>query len=112
MASVIVLTVCGSRVAQRHARRPAMPFLIQDVTPREQRIPLPTVGIGLTLHINDVNVGIKDVPTASQEYAKLLGVAGDEGWFELQRGAIILKDVDTERLLQPRLGSRQSAGCD
>lgn len=92
----------GVRVVWRTAM-PAdqrMPFLIQDVTPREQRIPLPTAGIGQTLHLNDVDVGIKDVPTASKEYEKLLGTPGEDGWFELQRGAIILKDVDTERLLQ------------
>src|SRR4029079_11181928 len=55
----------GVRVAWRTAVPvdPRLPFIIQDVTPRAQRIPLPTVGIGQTLYINDVNVGVKDIPT-------------------------------------------------
>lgn len=76
------------------------PFLIQDVTPRDLRISEPTAGIGQTLHINDVNVGVIDVPTAQAQYEKLLGISGEDGWFEMQRGAIILKDVNTERVLQ------------
>lgn len=92
----------GQRVAWRSARTsdPWMPFLLQDVTPRELRIGLPTFGIGQTLHINDVNVGVVDAATSQVEYQKLLGIDGEEGWFELERGAIIIKDVDTARLLQ------------
>ncbi|TAH49393.1 MAG: VOC family protein [Chloroflexota bacterium] len=92
----------GQRVVWRSAM-PAderFPFLIQDVTPREVRISAPTFGIGRTLHINDVNVGVIDVPTAQAEYEKLLGISGEDGWFELTRGAVILKDVNTERVLQ------------
>lgn len=92
----------GVRVAWRTAVPvdPRLPFVIQDVTPRDQRVPLPTNGIGQTLYFNDVNVGVKDVPTDGALYQKLLGMEGEEGWFELERGAIILKDVDTERILQ------------
>lgn len=92
----------GQRVTWRsaHPADPWMPFLIQDVTPRELRIGLPTFGVGQTLHLNDVNVGVVDAATAQAEYQKLLGIDGEEGWFELYRGAIILKDVDTARLLQ------------
>lgn len=92
----------GQRVAWRAARPadPWMPFLIQDVTPRELRIALPTFGVGQTLHINDVNVGVIDVPTAQAQYQKLFGIDGEDGWFELERGAVILKDVNTEQLLQ------------
>ncbi len=91
----------GQRVAWRTAFSPdtRFPFLIQDVTPRELRIPAPEAGIGRTLRIGDVNVGVIDLAAASAAYEKLLGVEGEEGWFEMQRGAIILKDVDTERVL-------------
>jgi catechol 2,3-dioxygenase-like lactoylglutathione lyase family enzyme len=91
----------GVRVAWRRAMPgdPRLPFLIQDVTPHDLRIPAPTFGIGQTLHLNDVNVGVIDVPQASELYKKLLGIEGEEGWFETPRGAIILKDVNTERIL-------------
>lgn len=92
----------GQRVAWRTAFSPdaRFPFLIQDVTAREVRIPAPTTGIGQTLRIGDVNVGVTDLATASEAYQKLLGQTGEEGWFELARGAIVLQDVDTERVLR------------
>jgi catechol 2,3-dioxygenase-like lactoylglutathione lyase family enzyme len=92
----------GTRVAWRRAAPVdfRLPFLIQDVTPRELRIPLPESGVGRTLRLGDVNVGVRDLATSAELYKKLLGIEGEEGWFELPRGAIILKDVDTERILQ------------
>lgn len=92
----------GTRVAWRSSAPadPHMPFIIQDVTPRETRIPAPTSGIGRNLRLGDVNVGVTDVAAAQADYAKLLGIDGEDGWFELQQGAIILKDVDTQRVLQ------------
>lgn len=92
----------GIRVAWRsaHPTDPRFPFLLQDVTPRELRVPAPTAGIGRTLRFGDVNVGVTDLAGAQDAYQKLLGVNGEDGWFELQRGGIILKDVDTERVLQ------------
>ncbi len=92
----------GVRVAWRsaHPTDSRFPFILQDVTPRDVRIPAPTSGIGQTLRFGDVNVGVTDLASASEGYQKLLGMDGDEGWFELARGAIILKDVDTERILQ------------
>lgn len=92
----------GARVAWRsaHPADSRFPFILQDVTPRETRIPAPTEGIGQTLRFGDVNVGVTDLARAQDAYEKLLGVAGEDGWFELARGAIILKDVDTERVLQ------------
>lgn len=92
----------GQRVAWRSAL-PAdarFPFVIQDVTPREIRIPAPTYGIGQNVRMGDVNVGVVDLKTATEAYKKLLGEDGEDGWFELTRGAVILKDVDTERILQ------------
>lgn len=95
----------GVRVAWR-AAFPAdalYPFVIQDVTPREVRVPLPTEGIGRTLRIGDVNVGVSDRASATGAYQNLLGVDGEEGWFELPRGSIVLRDVDTELILQVTL---------
>ncbi len=76
------------------------PFVIQDVTPRAVRVPPPEFGIGRSLRMGDVNVGVTDMHSAFQKYQALLGMGGEDGWFELTRGAVILKDVDTERLLQ------------
>ncbi len=92
----------GQRVAWRSASstNPNLPFLLQDVTPRELRIPLPTFGIGQTLSLNDVNVGVTDLDSAQAAFQQLLGVDGEDGWFELERGDIILADVDTERILK------------
>lgn len=92
----------GVRVAWRSAMPadPHLPFLIQDTTPRTTRIPAPTEGIGRNLRFGDVNVGVTDLAGAQDAYQKLLGVQAEEGWFELTRGAILLQDVDTERVLQ------------
>jgi len=92
----------GQRVAWRAAfpADPRLPFLIQDVTPRALRVPAPTQGLGQTLRIGDVNIGVIDVPTAQAVYEKLLGVSGEDGWFTLSRGDVILQDVNTERVLQ------------
>lgn len=92
----------GQRVAWRsaHPADSRFPFILQDVTPREVRIPAPTEGIGQTLRMGDVNVGVTDSASAQAAYQSLLGIDGEDGWFELPRGAIILKDVDTERVLQ------------
>lgn len=92
----------GQKVAWR-AAFPAdarFPFVMQDVTPRELRVPAPTHGIGQNVRMGDVNVGVVDLKSAYEQYQKLLGQDGEDGWFELQRGAVILKDVDTERILQ------------
>lgn len=92
----------GQRVAWRAAmpQDTRFPFLIQDVTPRELRLPPPTFGIGQNIRMGDVNVGVFDLKSATEQYQKLLGEDGEDGWFELTRGAVILKDVDTERILQ------------
>jgi catechol 2,3-dioxygenase-like lactoylglutathione lyase family enzyme len=92
----------GQKVAWRSAMPadPLYPFVIQDVTPRTVRVPAPESGIGQTLRMGDINVGVTDLATAITAYQKFLGMDGEEGWFELPRGAVILKDVDTERLLQ------------
>ena len=91
----------GQMVAWRSALpfNPRLPFVIQDVTPREVRVPAPTFGIGMNVRMGDVNVGVTDLATSYELYKKLLGEEGEDGWFELQRGAVILKDVDTERIL-------------
>jgi hypothetical protein len=92
----------GVRVAWRSASptNPNLPFLLQDVTPRDTRIPLPTFGIGQTLSLNDVNVGVTDLASAQTAFEQLLGIDGEDGWFELERGDIILDDVDTDRILK------------
>lgn len=95
----------GVRVAWRSAFPLDMhlPFVLQDVTPRELRISVPTEGIGQLLRMGDINVGVTNVAAATETYQKLLGMDGEDGWFELPRGAIILKDVDTQLILNVNL---------
>lgn len=92
----------GQRVAWKAAfpRDWRLPFIIQDITPRELRVPAPTFGIGQQLRLADVRVGVRDLAAASALFQQLLGVEGEEGWFHLERGDIVLRDVDTEQLLQ------------
>lgn len=91
----------GERVAWRAAfpTNAQMPFILQDVTPRALRVPAPSFGIGKETRMGDVNVGVTDLERAYELYKQLLGEEGEDGWFELVRGAVILKDVDTEQLL-------------
>lgn len=95
----------GTRVAWRSAfpLDMHMPFVLQDVTPRPVRVPRPTEGIGQTLRMGDINVGVTNVLAATTVYQQLLGIDGEDGWFQLPRGAIILKDVDTQLILNVTL---------
>ncbi|HEY3247796.1 MAG TPA: VOC family protein [bacterium] len=49
-----------------------LPFLIQDVTPRDVRIAAPPRGLGLHAAISEVRIAAADLPVAVRAYSQLL----------------------------------------
>jgi catechol 2,3-dioxygenase-like lactoylglutathione lyase family enzyme len=82
----------GKQVSWRtaHPESATLPFLIQDATPRELRVPSPTEGLGRSTKIGWVAVGAADLQPAITAYTQLLGERPAENRFPLQRGAIHL----------------------
>jgi len=80
----------GLRVAWRtaHPEDSRLPFLIQDQTPREVRIPAPTHGIGQDLRVACVEVAAQDPVSLRENYGKLLNVAVGNERIPLIRGGI------------------------
>lgn len=64
----------GQEVRWRLAfpKRRELPALIEDVTPRSLRIPPPADGIGRSVHIEQIAVGVSDLAAAGPAYAALL----------------------------------------
>jgi len=83
----------GQRVAWRKAdfENSALPFLIQDVTPREVRIPLPSEGIERSLGIAAAIVGSHDVDARRADYEKIIGMSLP---FDLTRGSIQIEELE------------------
>lgn len=73
-----------------HPEDPGLPFLIQDLTPREVRVSAPTEGLGCATRIEAVEVGATDIQPAITAFAQLLSDKPVERIFRLQRGAIKL----------------------
>ncbi len=88
----------GQRVAWRSAlpEDSALPFLIQDVTPRETRSAPPTEGLGRWLRVADVVFGVNDLEARRAAFARLFGVNPSADRFEFSRGAIQLEAIDTD----------------
>ncbi|MDE3242404.1 MAG: VOC family protein [Nitrospirota bacterium] len=82
----------GQQVSWRtaHPDDPRLPFLIQDLTPRQLRVPPPSEGLGGATRVGWVEVGASDVQPAITAYTQLVGERPAEGKFSLQRGAIHL----------------------
>jgi catechol 2,3-dioxygenase-like lactoylglutathione lyase family enzyme len=82
----------GQRVLWRtaHPEDLRLPFLIQDTTPRELRVPSPTEGLGCSTKMGWVEVGAADFQPSITAYMQLLGERPVEGRFPLQRGTIRL----------------------
>jgi hypothetical protein len=82
----------GQQVSWRtaHPENPQLPFLIQDTTPRELRVPPPAEGLGSSARIGWVEVGAADFQPTITAYTQLLGERPVENQFLLQRGAIHL----------------------
>lgn len=85
----------GLRVAWRtaHPEDSRLPFLIQDQTPREVRIPAPEQGLGQALRVLSVEVVSQNRQTLRENYAKLLGGGAGGEVFALKRGAIQVASV-------------------
>lgn len=85
---------------------PALPFLIQDLTPRETRIPAASEGIGLGLRVGAVRLHTRHVTMRRKEYEKLLGARAP---FHLRRGSIRIEPSDADETLSLTLAA---AGLD
>ncbi|MBM4133502.1 MAG: VOC family protein [Nitrospira sp.] len=82
----------GQQVSWRtaHPENPRLPFLIQDLTPRQLRVPPTSEGLGGATRIGWVEVGASDFQPTITSFMQLLGERPVEGKFSLQRGAIHL----------------------
>ena len=82
----------GQQVSWRtaHLENPRLPFLIQDLTPRQLRVPPPSEGLGGATRVGWVEVGASDFQPVITSFTQLLGERPVEGKFSLQRGAIHL----------------------
>jgi catechol 2,3-dioxygenase-like lactoylglutathione lyase family enzyme len=88
----------GQRVQWRtaHPEDSRLPFLIQDVTPREVRIPLPTEGIGRRLRLLRLTVTAKESDSLGSAFAQILGPAETDTLFGMKRGQIHVDAVSSE----------------
>ncbi len=82
----------GQQVAWRtaHPEDVRLPFLIQDLTPREVRVPPPTEGLGRSTRVAWLELGAGNLQTTITAYMKLLGERPTENRFALQRGMLSL----------------------
>jgi catechol 2,3-dioxygenase-like lactoylglutathione lyase family enzyme len=62
----------------RRGHRGVAPFLIQDETPREERVPRETRHANGVTGIGTVTVAVTDLPTVRHWYAALLGQPGED----------------------------------
>jgi hypothetical protein len=62
----------------RDPQRGVAPFLIQDETPRDERVPRQTSHSNRVTGIGAVTVAVDDVATVRRWYSTVLGVRGDE----------------------------------
>jgi hypothetical protein len=98
----------GQHVEWRSARckDDSLPFLIQDVTPRELRIPAPADGIGQGLRLAAVTMGAKDPDVEEKKYTKLVGTNAS-GRLNLPRGGIRFEKSERIGLLRVTLWAEQ-----
>lgn len=82
----------GRQVSWRtaHPEHPRIPFLIQDQTPRELRVPPPAAGLGRSTRVAWLEVGAADLQPTITAYMQLLGERPVEARFALRRGAVRL----------------------
>lgn len=81
----------------------ALPFLIQDITPRTLRVPVPTQGLGMTTRLFKL---IWQTPVLTQrlkQFELLLQQAPIDQQFHLTRGTIELVSGADERLVEVQL---------
>jgi catechol 2,3-dioxygenase-like lactoylglutathione lyase family enzyme len=100
----------GSRLRPDHTeirwrvsfpREAGLPFLIEDVTPRETRVPPPRRGLGLRASISEVRVASAGLAATAAAYRQFLGTpalgaapAAGEVHFLTPRGEITLLEAE------------------
>ncbi|MGE5141774.1 MAG: VOC family protein [Rudaea sp.] len=87
----------GKRVVwlTAHPADPDLPFLIEDVTPRPERVPLPTEGLGARAFVAELQVATRSLPDASRIWKNFLGkIPPDDYEFILERSAVRLIGVE------------------
>jgi hypothetical protein len=102
----------GQRVIWRtaHPDDARLPFLIQDQTPRELRVPAPKEGIGRSLGIARVDVTAKDPGSLRENYCRLLGGGAADRHFPLERGEIeIAPNEGADQIERVRLAARNGS---
>jgi len=82
----------GRQVSWRtaHPEEGHLPFVIQDLTPRDLRVPPVAEGLNAAARLGWVEVGAADLQPAITAYTQLLGARPVDGCFDLDRGAIRL----------------------
>lgn len=75
-----------------------LPFLIQDITARELRVPQPTKGIGVTSKLNKLVWQVPALEQRLKQFTQLLGCNPTGQKFQLQRGVIELVVGEKEYL--------------
>jgi hypothetical protein len=80
----------GQQVAWKsaHPDNLRLPFLIEDVTPREVRISPPSEGVGRSLTLQSLIVGAQNTESFSGELEQFTGIHPTQGIVRFQRGAI------------------------
>jgi len=86
----------GIDVAWRTAffEDPRLPFLIQDITPRETRIAEPSSGLGQKMELKSILLGTPDVRELTELFAKILGPE-----LNAHRGSIEFVESSEDELL-------------
>lgn len=103
----------GERVSwwTAHPEDVRLPFLIQDLTLRARRVPLPTEGIGRATRMERIEVGAANLQPVLTGYHQLLGERAVENQFVLQRGTISLSQSFSDDGIQMvMLGTRAATG--
>jgi hypothetical protein len=93
----------GQQVAWKsaHPENLRLPFLIEDVTPREVRISPPIEGVGRSLSLHSLTVGAQNAQPFSGELNQYTGVQPTQGVFQFQRGAIqVVENGRSEWLIE------------
>jgi hypothetical protein len=93
----------GQQVAWRsaHPENLRLPFLIEDITPREVRISPPIEGIGRSLSLQSLTIGAQNTESFSAELEQFTGIPPTEGVFRFQRGAIqVVENSRSEWLIE------------
>ena len=74
---------------------PRLPFIIEDVTPRELRISDPASGLGSQIILDSIEIGALDVSGLSEMLSQ---IAGSE--MSVDRGSIVIQESEQDEILR------------